>query len=231
MQDIFSILERRRAIAPNADSLDDELKHYLDAPPIQNVLNPVLWWKDRREIYPNLSRMAIDFLTTPGTFFFFVTHTDLIPADSHLCLQLARLMLNVCSAVAAWFCPTLGTGSACNQLARSCALALGASSVLSRPKMRRRWHRWRTLMVTRTLRWKRDGIVSIPLCSRSRSLYVALLPSPWPVGLNALHSVSLTSLALAHHRTCILSSSPWVVVCALCRCGVSVSRPGPRSCQ
>ena len=67
MQDIFSILERRRAIAPNADSLDDELKHYLDAPPIQNVLNPVLWWKDRQEIYPNLSRMAIDYLTILGT--------------------------------------------------------------------------------------------------------------------------------------------------------------------
>ena len=45
------------------------MKHYLDAP-TQTVLNPVQWWKDRWELYPNLSRMAIDFLTTPGTSFF-----------------------------------------------------------------------------------------------------------------------------------------------------------------
>ena len=68
IQDIFKILQRRTA-APNADSLDDEMKHYLDTP-TQTVLNPVQWWKDRRELYPNLSRMAIDFLTTPGTSFF-----------------------------------------------------------------------------------------------------------------------------------------------------------------
>ena len=43
----------------------DELADYLSQPR-ENVLNPLVWWWDHRKMFPQLSKMAFDFLSAPG---------------------------------------------------------------------------------------------------------------------------------------------------------------------
>ena len=47
-----------------------ELDHYLKSARVKDVSDPLKWWFDNRGSYPRLSRMARDFLTIPGKFFF-----------------------------------------------------------------------------------------------------------------------------------------------------------------
>ena len=51
------------------DGYDDELDHYLKmkAVPLDQCPNPIRWWLDRKADYPNLYRMAVDYLIIPGT--------------------------------------------------------------------------------------------------------------------------------------------------------------------
>ncbi len=51
--------------APNDAELSDELERYLSTD-VEDVQDPLQWWTDRKSQFPNLSRMAIDFLTLPG---------------------------------------------------------------------------------------------------------------------------------------------------------------------
>jgi len=51
--------------APTKAALADELTHYLSAP-VEQTLNPLLWWIEKQAIYPHLSRMARDYLCIPG---------------------------------------------------------------------------------------------------------------------------------------------------------------------
>jgi hypothetical protein len=51
---------------PQTSHLRDELAVYLLAP-IEEAEDPILWWSERRAVYPRLSRMALDYLTIPGT--------------------------------------------------------------------------------------------------------------------------------------------------------------------
>lgn len=44
----------------------DELKHYLAAD-VELVKDAVSWWQGKRQKYPRLSRMAIDYLNIPGS--------------------------------------------------------------------------------------------------------------------------------------------------------------------
>jgi hAT family C-terminal dimerisation region len=48
-------------------ALDDEITRYLSAP-LERTLNPLLWWTEKKTVYPRLSRMALDYLSIPGTF-------------------------------------------------------------------------------------------------------------------------------------------------------------------
>ncbi|PIL31003.1 hypothetical protein GSI_05696 [Ganoderma sinense ZZ0214-1] len=63
-RNLFNILDDFDA-DPDED-IRDKLEHYLTAP-TQKVTDVIQWWKDRQGIYPNLSRMAIDYLTIPAT--------------------------------------------------------------------------------------------------------------------------------------------------------------------
>ena len=47
-----------------------ELDHYLKSARVKNVKDPLKWWFENCGTYPRLSRMAMDFLTIPGEFFF-----------------------------------------------------------------------------------------------------------------------------------------------------------------
>lgn len=58
-------------LKPSASSkgVGDEVDRYL-ATDTEEVANPLLWWWERRSMYPCLSRMALDYLSIPGTSFF-----------------------------------------------------------------------------------------------------------------------------------------------------------------
>lgn len=50
---------------PKPSELRDELDRYLGTDP-ESVGDVIAWWHDRRNAYPELSRMALDYLTIPG---------------------------------------------------------------------------------------------------------------------------------------------------------------------
>lgn len=52
------------------DDIDDELDRYLREKPASPAQcpNPIRWWLDRKADYPNLSRMAVDYLIIPGMY-------------------------------------------------------------------------------------------------------------------------------------------------------------------
>lgn len=51
---------------PKRDELQDELTRYLNTNP-EKVDDVLLWWFEHRDSFPGLSRMALDYLTIPGT--------------------------------------------------------------------------------------------------------------------------------------------------------------------
>ncbi len=55
--------------APLKAALEDELTRYLSAP-VERTLDPLLWWVEKKALYPCLSRMARDYLCIPGKFRF-----------------------------------------------------------------------------------------------------------------------------------------------------------------
>ena len=55
-------------LKPSASSkgIGDEVDRYL-ATDKEEVTNPLLWWWERHSMYPCLSRMALDYLSIPGS--------------------------------------------------------------------------------------------------------------------------------------------------------------------
>jgi len=54
------------SVGPNiARSPTHELDEYLHRP-VDNTKEPLKWWVQHSEVYPDLSRMAMDFLSIPG---------------------------------------------------------------------------------------------------------------------------------------------------------------------
>ena len=51
--------------APSKAALYDELTRYLSEP-TERTLDPLLWWVEKKAVYPRLSRMACDYLCIPG---------------------------------------------------------------------------------------------------------------------------------------------------------------------
>ena len=52
----LSVTNRRRT---------SEIQEYLSLP-VENVIDPLKWWTDNKFVYPNLHRMALDYLSIPG---------------------------------------------------------------------------------------------------------------------------------------------------------------------
>ena len=46
-------------------SRSSELREYLRKP-VENVKEPMKWWVANHHVYPNLSHMALDYLSIPG---------------------------------------------------------------------------------------------------------------------------------------------------------------------
>jgi hypothetical protein len=53
--------------APRTRELCDELDRYLSTDP-EHVVDVLMWWTERRSMYPSLSHMALDYLSIPGKF-------------------------------------------------------------------------------------------------------------------------------------------------------------------
>lgn len=59
-----------KAIPSQTSELDGYLRK-----PVENVKDPLKWWIGNRHVYPNLFRMALDFLSIPGMFFFALVYS------------------------------------------------------------------------------------------------------------------------------------------------------------
>lgn len=55
--------------APAPADLQDELDRYLSTDP-EKVTDVCAWWYERWTVYPHLYRMALDYLTIPGTLYY-----------------------------------------------------------------------------------------------------------------------------------------------------------------
>ena len=51
----------------NCETATEEFRRYLSAPDCDLDCNPLEWWKVNASSFPNLSRMARDYLAVPGT--------------------------------------------------------------------------------------------------------------------------------------------------------------------
>jgi hypothetical protein len=60
-----------------------EVQQYLSKP-VKNVKEPLKWWVADQHIYPNLSRMALDYLSIPGEYHFIImcSITNFVTATS-----------------------------------------------------------------------------------------------------------------------------------------------------
>jgi hypothetical protein len=47
--------------APHASEIQEYLNH-----PIKNIKDPLRWWVDNKNVYPNLHCMVLDYLSIPG---------------------------------------------------------------------------------------------------------------------------------------------------------------------
>ena len=64
----FNIFYNLPSLAPpKASDLQDKLNRYLSTDP-KDVENVLAWWHEQCGAYPQLSRMALDYLTIPGMF-------------------------------------------------------------------------------------------------------------------------------------------------------------------
>src|SRR5215471_20886192 len=54
------------SIDPKMVAKRSEIDDYLHSP-VENAADPLKWWYDKRRVYPNLSRMALDYLSIPRT--------------------------------------------------------------------------------------------------------------------------------------------------------------------
>jgi hypothetical protein len=56
------------ALSTFAEAETDELEHYLNSP-VENIPleDGIAWWIKNKATYPRLYRMALDYLSIPGT--------------------------------------------------------------------------------------------------------------------------------------------------------------------
>ena len=76
MGNIFDNLPLRAPLKRKYAALADEITLYLRED-IVDVQNPIKWWCGKRDSYPQLSRMALDYLTIPGNYFIAFAYPNL----------------------------------------------------------------------------------------------------------------------------------------------------------
>ena len=62
---------------PKAPEPRDELERYLSIERELHVKDGLLWWYERKYVYPRLYWMVVDYLSIPGMLFYFLFSADL----------------------------------------------------------------------------------------------------------------------------------------------------------
>jgi hypothetical protein len=65
IQKAFDFTFSNYSVNEKSTADDSELDAYLKLP-VESVQDPLKWWDDHRKIYPNLSQMAMDYLSILG---------------------------------------------------------------------------------------------------------------------------------------------------------------------
>ena len=135
--------------------ISTELDRYLAAGR-EKVTNVIQWWKDRRDIYPHLSRMTIDYYCILGKG---LSSTLILISHLHiLVLQRPPSTLKGFSAVAALSSHTFEIASVCRVSAQSSVSDLGHALGLSKMKMLAlSWSSTRSRTTTTIMKWQMDG--------------------------------------------------------------------------
>ena len=118
-----NIFDNLPSLAPlQSTALFDELALYLSTE-LVDTQSPLKWWHEKQLTYPRLSRMALDYLSIPGTSSIFVSSLDclvvLIP------MQLPPLMWSASSVVDGLYSRTPGVVCRLLRRVRSCVSAPG----------------------------------------------------------------------------------------------------------
>ena len=111
---------------PKAANLGSEIDHYLNSD-VKHVTDLLAWWHAQCGTYPQLSRMALNYLSIPGKSLFDFSQYCWI----EYFLQLHLSMLSVSSAVVISSSPTYACDSPHSLPAPFSVLECGASAILS----------------------------------------------------------------------------------------------------
>jgi hypothetical protein len=82
---------------PTTATHRDELANYLSTERELHINDGLIWWHERKHIYPRLSRMALDYLSIPGKLSLFILLMELVLTYTYL-LQPRLCMSNERSA-------------------------------------------------------------------------------------------------------------------------------------
>jgi hypothetical protein len=113
--------------APHAS----EIQEYLSFP-VDNIKEPLKWWVDNKNVYPNLHRMALDYLSIPGKSYYFITQC--VDANFNL-FQPRRHLLSASSLKVATSSLLLATTSRHPLFGHFSVLGLGLVAVLWSSRM------------------------------------------------------------------------------------------------
>jgi hAT family C-terminal dimerisation region len=108
--------------APRVKELRDELDRYLSTDP-EHIADVLMWWTEKKSMYPHLSRMALDYLSIPGEL---LAYTSATLANASQ-IQLHPSTWNTFSARVGSYYLIFGTVCLHSQFVQSCVSAIGAS--------------------------------------------------------------------------------------------------------
>jgi hypothetical protein len=90
---LCKLLRLQPSVTKQVTSRTSELDEYL-CKPVDNVKDPLKWWVAHHHIYPNLSHMALDYLSIPGKYLFLLVScpiTNCIADSYNNCCQMRVL--------------------------------------------------------------------------------------------------------------------------------------------
>ena len=68
-----NMFDNLATLATPKKELRDELERYLSME-TEQVSDVLLWWFEHKNVYPHLSRMALDYLSIPGEYLLFLIY-------------------------------------------------------------------------------------------------------------------------------------------------------------
>lgn len=87
-----------RAPCPSRNKLTKELKMYRDMLHIMTSEDPIMWWWNRRDVYPHLSELALSYLytqasSTPSERVFSTSGDTISPERSRILPEKADMLI------------------------------------------------------------------------------------------------------------------------------------------